>query len=76
MSTEPFLENCMNLPSEIPCNPPPKSEEAPIREVAGMFDAFVSLEEIAPDLEWMDAIADSWGIPIESSPKAPKVLEP
>jgi hypothetical protein len=66
----------MNPPSEVPRSPQPESEKTPIREVAGMFDAFVSLEEIAPGLDWTDAIADSWGIPVESNPEVPKVLEP
>ncbi len=58
------------------------SENSPkvqaIDEVGGMFDAFVSLEEIAPDLDWMEVIADSWGIPhsSETTARAPKVLEP
>ncbi len=45
-------------------------------EVGGMFDAFVSLEEISPELDWMEAIADSWGIPYEATVEAPKALEP
>ena len=32
-------------------------------EVAGAIDAFVSLEEIAPDAAWNDVLADAWGIP-------------
>jgi hypothetical protein len=32
-------------------------------EVAGAFDAFVSLEDIAPNLDWMEVIAASWGVP-------------
>lgn len=44
-------------------------------EVGGMFDAFVSLEEISPELDWMEAIADSWGIPYDATLEAPKVLE-
>lgn len=32
-------------------------------EVAGAFDAFVSLEEISPNLEWMEVLAASWGVP-------------
>ncbi|MCU0551065.1 MAG: hypothetical protein MUC48_17090 [Leptolyngbya sp. Prado105] len=66
----------MNPPSEVPRSPQSESEETPIREVAGMFDAFLSLEEIAPGLEWIDAIADSWGIPIEANREVPKVQEP
>ena len=56
------------------------SENSPkvqaIDEVGGVFDAFISLEEISPELDWMEAIADSWGIPHESTSKPPKVLEP
>lgn len=40
-------------------------------EVAGAFDAFVSLEEIAPDADWVDVLAESWGLPSPS----PEVLE-
>lgn len=32
-------------------------------EAGGMLDAFVSLEEISPELDWTEAIADAWGIP-------------
>lgn len=38
-------------------------------EVAGAFDAFVSLEEIAPDTDWNEALSDAWGIP--SNPPKP-----
>ncbi|BAY57150.1 hypothetical protein NIES2135_40140 [Leptolyngbya boryana NIES-2135] len=65
----------MNPPSEIPRAPKPESEETPISEAGGMFDAFVSLEEIAPDVTWSDAIADQWGIPNPPNQAAPKVLE-
>lgn len=44
-------------------------------EVGGMLDAFVSLEAIAPELDWMEAIADSWGIPHNATLEAPKVLD-
>lgn len=36
-------------------------------EVAGAFDAFVSLEEIAPNAEWLDVLAESWGLPSPSA---------
>lgn len=52
----------------------PKAQAAD--EVGGMFDAFVSLEEISPELDWMETIADSWGIPHDATVKAPKALEP
>lgn len=65
----------MNPPSEIPSTPKPESEETAISEVGGMFDAFVSLEELAPDVTWADAIADQWGIPNRSNQAAPKVLD-
>ncbi|MBD1844180.1 hypothetical protein H6F89_12375 [Cyanobacteria bacterium FACHB-63] len=45
-------------------------------EVGGMFDAFVSLEEISPELDWMETIADSWGIPYNATSAAPKAQEP
>lgn len=32
-------------------------------EVAGAFDAFVSLEDISPSLDWMEVLAASWGVP-------------
>lgn len=51
----------------------PKAQAAD--EVGGMFDAFVSLEEISPELDWMEAIADSWGIPYTATSEAPKVQE-
>lgn len=65
----------MNPPSEIPSAPKPESEEIAISETGGMFDAFVSLEEIAPGITWSDAIADQWGIPNTPNQAAPKVLE-
>jgi hypothetical protein len=65
----------MNPPSEIPSPPKPEPEESSISEVGSMFDAFVSLEEIAPDITWSDAIADQWGIPNPPNQAAPKVLD-
>ena len=44
-------------------------------EVGGMLDAFVSLEDIAPSLDWMETIADSWGIPHNATSKASKALD-
>jgi hypothetical protein len=63
-------------PSEIPRSPQSTPEEPTNSEVAGMFDAFLNLEEIAPDLNWTDVIADSWGVPVEVNSETPKVLEP
>jgi hypothetical protein len=43
-------------------------------EVAGAIDAFVSLEEIAPHLDWMEVLAATWGMPYpESGEPASKV---
>lgn len=36
-------------------------------EVGGAIDAFISLEEIAPDVDWTDALAASWGLPYTAS---------
>jgi hypothetical protein len=47
-------------------------------EVAGAFDAFVSLEEIAPNLDWMEVLAESWGLPVpklQSREKSPVILK-
>ncbi|MGV0027648.1 hypothetical protein [Phormidesmis priestleyi] len=35
-------------------------------EVAGAFDAFVSLEDIESNLDWMEVLAASWGVPYSS----------
>lgn len=32
-------------------------------EISGSIDPFVNLEEIAPELEWSEAIAAAWGLP-------------
>jgi DNA-binding transcriptional regulator YdaS (Cro superfamily) len=37
--------------------------DAATLEVAVAFDAFVSLEELVPDLDWEDALVSAWGIP-------------
>lgn len=36
-------------------------------EVAGAFDAFISLEEIESGLDWMEVLAASWGVPHATS---------
>lgn len=52
----------MSSPFENPeCELPCESQSE--IEVAGAIDAFVSLEEIFPDAEWADVLADSWGVP-------------
>jgi hypothetical protein len=33
-------------------------------EIAGAFDAFTSLEEIAPGADWVEVLADAWGLPV------------
>jgi len=65
------------LPSS---NPFQDSDTAPKaqagNEVGGMFDAFISLEEISPELDWNEVITDTWGIPHNATSEAPKVQEP
>lgn len=53
-------------------------ETAPksILEIGGTIDEFVNLEEISPDLDWLEAIADSWGILYNAISTAPTVQEP
>jgi hypothetical protein len=46
-----------------------ETESPTVTEVAGAIDAFVSLEEIAPDLDWMEALAATWGMPCPESAK-------
>ena len=43
--------------------PPPLPPETVTLEVAGGFDAFFSLEELDPDLNWPEALAAAWGLP-------------
>lgn len=45
----------------------PKTESPTVTEVAGAIDAFVSLEEIAPNLDWMEVLAATWGVPYPTS---------
>jgi hypothetical protein len=47
-----------------------------ILDIGGMFDAFENLEEISPDLDWMEAIADSWGVVHAPISTASTVQEP
>jgi hypothetical protein len=44
----------------------PNFQPMPHIEVAGAFDAFVSLEEIESNLDWMEVLAASWGVPCPS----------
>lgn len=45
-------------------------------EIGGLFDGFVNLEEISPDLDWLEVVADSWGVFYTAISAAPTVLEP
>lgn len=40
-------------------------------EVAGAIDAFVSLEDVAPDADWAEVLAAAWGVPCPSSAELP-----
>jgi hypothetical protein len=42
---------------------PPIHPETTALEVAGGFDAFFSLEDLDPDLDWHEALAAAWGLP-------------
>lgn len=63
----------MQSPSFRDSEASPKAQAAD--EVGGMFDAFVSLEEISPELDWMEAIADSWGISYTANSEVPRVQD-
>ncbi|MGG6266916.1 hypothetical protein ACQ4M3_21740 [Leptolyngbya sp. AN03gr2] len=45
-------------------------------EIGGLFDGFVDLEEIAPDLDWLEVVADSWGIFYTAISVVPTAPEP
>lgn len=47
-----------------------------ILDIGGMFDAFENLEEISPDLDWLEAISDTWGISHPATSAAPTIQEP
>ncbi|GAP95372.1 hypothetical protein [Leptolyngbya sp. NIES-2104] len=47
-----------------------------VLDIGGMFDAFENLEEISPDLDWLEAIADTWGIFHPAISAMPTVQEP
>lgn len=40
-------------------------------EVASAIDAFVSLEDVAPDADWAEVLAAAWGVPCPSSAELP-----
>lgn len=45
----------------------PETKSPTVTEVAGAINAFVSLEEIAPNLDWMEVLAATWGVPCPES---------
>jgi hypothetical protein len=48
-------------------------QPSPCFEVACGFEAFCSLEELAPNLDWHEVLAASWGIPyVEEDLTLPK----
>ena len=48
---------------QVAPTPPAVPLDAAFLEVAGSFDAFLSLEDFAPDLSWREALAAAWGLP-------------
>ena len=48
---------------QVTPTPPSMPLDAAFLEVAGSFDAFLSLEDFDPDLGWREALAAAWGLP-------------
>jgi hypothetical protein len=50
------------LRKSTPVDPLVCPNPAPL-EVAGGFDAFFSLEDFDPNLDWREALSAAWGVP-------------
>ncbi len=63
METAMFNNTCQSSES-VPKGPAPEDSYV---EVAGLMDDFISIEEVAPDSDYSDLLAASWGIPCETA---------